>query len=61
MRGGLLRRRLRLYGMAVVEAAAETTLSGLTVKALRALAAERNIEVPNRIRKADLIALIEAA
>jgi uncharacterized protein YqgV (UPF0045/DUF77 family) len=45
----------------VVEAAAETTLSGLTVKALRALAAERNIEVPNRIRKADLIALIEAA
>ena len=36
-------------------------LEALTVKALRALAAERSIEVPNRIRKADLIALIEAA
>ena len=39
----------------------EPGLEALTVKALRALAAERNIEVPNRIRKADLIALIEAA
>ena len=39
----------------------EPGLEALTVKALRALAAERSIEVPNRIRKADLIALIEAA
>jgi hypothetical protein len=39
----------------------EPGLEALTVKALRALAAERSIEVPNRIRKADLSALIEAA
>lgn len=46
----------------VVEApVAEASLAGLTVKALRELAAERNIEVPTRILKVDLIALIKAA
>ena len=43
------------------EVEAEPGLEALTVKALRALAAERAIAVPNRIRKADLIALIEQA
>lgn len=41
--------------------AAEASLAGLTVKALRELATERKIEVPTRILKVDLIALIEAA
>ena len=36
-------------------------LGAMTVKALRDLAATRGIEVPSRIRKADLIELIEAA
>ena len=35
-------------------------LEFLTVKSLRALAAERGIEVPSRILKADLLALIKA-
>jgi hypothetical protein len=48
---------------AVVEVAVveEPTLDALTVKALRTLADERGITVPNRIRKADLIALIQGA
>lgn len=39
----------------------EPALETLTVKALRTLAGERSIAVPNRIRKADLIALIQGA
>jgi tetrahydromethanopterin S-methyltransferase subunit G len=47
--------------IAAAAPAAEASLAGLTVKALRELATERKIEVPTRILKVDLIALIEAA
>lgn len=39
--------------------AAETQLSDLTVAELRALADERGIDVPSKVRKDDLIALLE--
>ena len=45
----------------VVEPNAQDELESLTVKALKDLASERGITVPNRIRKADLIALINQA
>ncbi len=45
----------------VAEETADDSLENLTVKALRIVASERGITVPNRIRKADLIALIQGA
>jgi hypothetical protein len=49
--------------VAALEAAAEDSedLSHLTVKQLRALAADRELEVDPKARKADLIAALEAA
>jgi hypothetical protein len=46
--------------VAPIAATEPVALEYLTVKSLRALAAERGIEVPSRILKADLLALIEA-
>jgi hypothetical protein len=45
--------------LSVVETPASEDLQYLTVKALRDLAKKRGIEVPNRIKKADLLALIQ--
>jgi hypothetical protein len=44
--------------LTVIETPAADELQYLTVKALRDLARGRGIEVPNRIKKADLLALI---